>query len=55
MYKEQGIWGGTTDEERKKLLPHYNIKAYVDRALRLKVYYPKRSAAEVREDLEKAG
>lgn len=54
MYKEQGVWGGTTDDERKKLLPHYNIKAYIDQALRLKVYYPKRSAAEVRDYLEKA-
>lgn len=55
MYKEEGIWGGTTFEERRRLLPYYNIEALKSRAVHFGVYYPKRSAKEVRESLSKAG
>lgn len=51
MYKEEGVWGGTTYDERRSLFPKYNINALISRAMRLGVFYPKRSAQEIRESL----
>lgn len=52
MYKEQGIWGGTTENERKKLLPYYNVQRYIKRAVQLGFYYPKPTAQQVHENLK---
>lgn len=51
MYKEEGLWGGTNTQERKRLVPQYNIEALTSRAVHLGLYYPKKSAQEVRESL----
>lgn len=54
MYKEEGIWGGTTEDERKSLVPKYNISALTARAVHLGLYFPKRSAQEIRESFAQA-
>lgn len=51
MYKEEGVWGGTTDQERKRLLPRYNIKELTSRAVHFGVYSPKRTVQEIRDAL----
>jgi len=55
MYKEEGVWGGTTDGERKRLLPKYKIEEFISQAIRLNVYFPKRSVREIHESLAQAG
>lgn len=55
IYKEDGVWGGTTAQERRQLLSAYNTKALICRAMRLGVYYPKRSVEQIQQSLAEAG
>jgi WhiB family redox-sensing transcriptional regulator len=47
IYKEEGVWGGMTETERKRELPQDLINALIERAKKLNLYFQLPTSREI--------